>query len=85
MSITQEIMFIYGMTFLISMFVALIIKVLAKIVERLPEGNISFGSLISHTGRNVKLAMVRNRKLVRDFKQTEAGSNDELLNFYHER
>jgi hypothetical protein len=85
MNVFNEIMFIYGMTFLISMFVALVIKMLAKTIEKLPEGGFSIAAVVTVAGNNIRQAMMRNKKTVSEFKKTAAGSNDELLNFYHER
>ena len=85
MNVFNEIMFIYGMTFLISMFVALVIKMLAKTIEKLPEGGFSIAGVVTVAGNNIRQAMMRNKKTVSEFKKTAAGSNDELLNFYHER
>lgn len=43
MGIYGQVMFLYGMTFLISMFVALIIWVFAKIIDRANNGASLFG------------------------------------------
>ncbi len=42
MGIYSQIMFLYGMTFLISMFVALIIWIFARIIDKLNDENSIF-------------------------------------------
>jgi hypothetical protein len=62
MNVFNEIMFIYGMTFLISMFVALVIKMLAKTIEKLPEGGFSIAAVVTVAGNNIRQAMMRIKK-----------------------
>jgi hypothetical protein len=85
MEVFSEIMFVYGMTFIISMFVALIIKILAGIIQFIPEGNFSFNTLFSALAHHLRSKWTGNKKLIHDFKNTRGGINDELLSFYHER
>jgi len=46
MGIYSQIMFLYGVTFLISMFVALIIWIFAKLIDLLPEESLSFKEVL---------------------------------------
>jgi hypothetical protein len=85
MKIFNEILFVYGMTFIISMFVALIIKILAGMIQFIPEGNFSLSTLFTAFTQNFHSKIEGNKKLIHDFKNTRGGINDELLSFYHER
>jgi len=46
MGIYSQIMFLYGATFVISMFVALIIWIFAKLIDSLPEESLTFKKII---------------------------------------
>lgn len=46
MGIYSQIMFLYGVTFLISMFVALIIWIFAKLIDLLPEESLTLKEVL---------------------------------------
>jgi type III secretory pathway component EscR len=80
MNIYVEIMTIYGITFLVSMFVAAIIWGLAKLVDAMPEEAITLEVI------RQKMAVRKNKRkqMMKDFRETTVEGSEDLLNYHHE-
>ena len=80
MNIYVEIMTIYGITFLVSMFVAAIIWGLAKFVDAMPE------EAITLEGIRQKMAIRKSKReqMMKDFRETTVEGSEDLLNYHHE-
>lgn len=80
MNIYVEIMTIYGITFLVSMFVAAIIWGLAKLVDAMPEEAITLEVILQ------KMAVRKNKRkqMMKDFRETTVEGSEDLLNYHHE-
>lgn len=80
MNIYVEIMTIYGITFLVSMFVAAIIWGLAKLVDAMPEEALTLDVI------RQKMAVRKSKReqLMKDFRETTVEGSEDLLNYHHE-
>ena len=84
MNIYVEIMSIYGITFSVSMFVALIIWALAKLVDVLPEESFSIKSSIANTRQNMISEKAKRKQFLKDFRETTVEGSEDLVNYHHE-
>lgn len=84
MNIYVEIMSIYGITFLVSMFVALIIWGLAKLVNVLPEESFSLKSSIENVRQNMISGKAKRKQFLKDFRDTEVAGSEDLTSYHHE-
>lgn len=71
MNIYVEIMSIYGITFLVSMFVAFIIWGMAKLVDALPEGPFSLLGLFKNFRQNIILGKYERKQVLKDFHEIQ--------------
>lgn len=80
MNIYVQIMTIYGITFLVSMFVAAIIWGLAKLVDAMPEEALTLDVI------RQKMAVRKSKReqLMKDFRETTVEGSEDLLNYHHE-
>ena len=85
MNIYFEIMSIYGVTFLVSMFVALIIWVLAKIVDSIPDDSYSVKGFVKNILQNIKSGKAERNELLRQFRENSAKGSKGLNSYRHER
>ena len=84
MNIFAEIFLIYGITFLVSMFVAFIIWGLAKLVEAIPEGSFSLIGLFYNFRQNIILRREERKQVLREFREIQIERNKNLNNYHHE-
>jgi len=84
MNIYVEILSIYGITFLVSMFVALIIWGMAKLVDALPDGSFSLLSLFKNFRQNIILGKEERKQVFKEFSETQIVVGKKLNNFHHE-
>jgi hypothetical protein len=84
MNIYVEIMSIYGITFLVSMFVALIIWGMAKLVDALPEEPFSLTSIFKKLRQNMILGNNERKQFLKDFRETRVEGSEDLINYHHE-
>jgi len=85
MNIYVEIMSIYGITFLVSMFVAFIIWALAKLVDALPEESFSFSGLLNKIRQNIVAGKEERKQFLKEFHETQVEGSEDLINYHHER
>jgi len=71
MNIYVEIMSIYGITFLVSMFVAFIIWGMAKLVDALPDGPFSLLGLFKNFRQNIILGKYERKQVLKDFNEIQ--------------
>jgi len=71
MNIYVEIMSIYGITFLVSMFVAFIIWGMAKLVDALPDGSFSLLGLFKNFRQNIILGKYERKQVLKDFNEIQ--------------
>jgi len=84
MNIYVEIMSIYGITFLVSMFVALIIWGLAKLVDVLPEESFTLGSILKKIRQNIISGKNKRKQFLKEFRETQVEGSEDLVNYHHE-
>ncbi len=84
MNIYVEIMLIYGITFLVSMFVAFIIWALAKLVDALPEESFSLKSLIRNLRQNVISNREARKQVLKEFRATQVKGSKDLNSYRYE-
>lgn len=80
MNIYVEIMTIYGITFLVSMFVAAIIWGLAKLVDAMPEEAITLEVI----RQKMAVRKSKRKQMMKDFRETTVEGSEDLLNYHHE-
>jgi len=80
MNIYVEIMTIYGITFLVSMFVAAIIWGLAKLVDAMPEEAITLEVI----RQKMAVRKDKRKQMMKDFRETTVEGSEDLLNYHHE-
>jgi len=85
MNIYVEIMSIYGITFLVSMFVAFIIWGLAKLVDVLSEESFSLESILKKLRQNIILGKDERKQFLKEFRETQVEGSEDLVNYHHER
>lgn len=84
MNIYLQILSIYALTFLVSMFVALIIWALAKLIDVLPEESFSLRSLISNIQQNIISSRIERKAFLKVLQETKIERSKALVNFHHE-
>lgn len=84
MNIYVQILTIYGITFLVSMFVALIIWALAKLIDVLPEGSFSLKTLITNIQQNIISSKIERKAFLKELRETKVERSEALLNYHHE-
>ena len=84
MNIYVEIMSIYGITFLVSMFVALIIWGMAKLVDALPDESFSLTSIFKKVRQNLILGKNERKQFLKDVRETSIEGSEDLINYHHE-
>jgi len=84
MNIYVEIMTIYGITFLVSMFVALIIWGLAKLIDALPDGTFSLLSFVKKIRQNVITGKEERKEFLKELRDTQVERNADLNSYRHE-
>lgn len=84
MNIYVQILTIYGITFLVSMFVALIIWALAKLIDVLPEGSFSLKTLIANIQQNIISSKIERKAFLKELRETKVKRSEALLNYHHE-
>jgi len=84
MNIYVEIMTIYGITFLVSMFVALIIWGLAKLIDALPDGSFSLMSFVKKIRQNVITGKEEKKEFLKELRDTQVERNADLNSYRHE-
>lgn len=80
MNIYVQIMTIYVITMAVSMFVALVIWCMAKVVNSMPEEGFSFAFI----REDIKRRNERRRQFLRDFNATTVKGSEDLINYHHE-
>ena len=78
MNIYVEIMTIYGVTFLVSMFVAFIIWGLAKLVDALPDGSFSLKSLFNNFCQNLISGKEERKQVLKEFREIQLEKSKNL-------
>jgi len=84
MNIYVEIMTIYGITFLVSMFVALIIWGLAKLIDAMPDGSFSLLSFVKKIRQNIIAGKDEKKEFLKELSRTQAEGSADLKNYRHE-
>ena len=84
MNIYVEIMTIYGITFMVSMFVALIIWGLAKLIDALPDGSFSLMSFVKKIRQNVITGKEERKEFLKELRDTQVERNADLNSYRHE-
>ena len=84
MNIYVEIMTIYGITFLVSMFVALIIWGLAKLIDALPDGTFSLLSFVKKIRQNVITGKDERKEFLKELRDTQVERSSDLNSYRHE-
>jgi len=84
MNIYVEIMTIYGITFMVSMFVALIIWGLAKLIDALPDGSFSLMSFVKKIRQNVITGKEEKKEFLKELRDTQVERNADLNSYRHE-
>jgi len=84
MNIYVEIMTIYGITFLVSMFVALIIWGLAKLIDALPDGTFSLLSFVKKIRQNVITGKEERKEFLKELRDTQVERSSDLNSYRHE-
>ena len=83
MNIYVEIMSIYGITFLVSMFVAFIIWGLAKLVDALPDEPFSIKGLLKKVRQNIISGKAERKQFLKEIRDVNVERNNDLVNFHH--
>ena len=65
------------------MFVALVIWVLAKLVDALPEESFSLKRFISNIHQNIILGKEERKQLLKQFRETQVKGSVDLNNYHH--
>jgi len=84
MNIYVEIMTIYGITFLVSMFVALIIWVLSKLIDFIPDEPFTIKRFISDMHQNINTAKENRKQFLKDCRETKTEASKNLNSMHHE-
>jgi len=84
MNIYVEIMTIYGITFMVSMFVALIIWGLAKLIDALPDGSFSLMSFVKKIRQNVITGKEEKKEFLKELRDTQVERSSDLNSYRHE-
>lgn len=84
MSIYVEIMLIYGITFLVSMFVALVIWGMARFVDAIPDESFSLTSLLKNLRQNSILGKAERKQFLEEFRESQVEGIKNPNNYSHE-
>jgi hypothetical protein len=85
MNIYVQIMFIYGITFLVSMFIALIIWGLAKLIGFFSDNSLSIKGIIANMRQSIVSNKAERNQFLKQFPAAEVKVCKDLNNYHHER
>ena len=78
MNIYVEIMLIYGITFLVSMFVALVIWGMARFVDALPDESFSLMSFFKNLRRNNIEGKAEKKQFLKEYRESQVAGSQNL-------
>jgi hypothetical protein len=78
MNIYVEILLIYGITFLVSMFVALVIWGMARFVDALPDESFSLVGFFKNLHRNNIAGKAEKKQFLKEYRESQVGGSKNL-------